>query len=482
MIGKSSDNLERKDYSLRKIDDASQHLLGVINDILDMSKIEANKFELSPAEFGFEKMLQRIVNVLTFRLDEKNQKLMIHIDSAIPHTLVGDDQRLAQVITNLLSNAIKFTPEQGAINLDACLSGEEDGLCTILFTVKDTGIGISAEQQKRLFQSFHQADSETTRKYGGSGLGLSISKNIVEMMNGRIWVESEIGEGSVFSFTAKLKRSEGKKTAPVRRHTNWKNIRIMVVDDDPDVLLYFREIMQEFKLHCDTASSGSEAVSLVKQNGPYNIYFVDWLMPEMDGMTLSKELHSTVPGNAVVIMISAHEWRSIEKDARMAGVDMFLSKPLFPSAIVDAINEALGVDSQEVKELQPDIAGIFAGRRILLVEDVDINREIVITLLEPTNIKIDCARNGMEAVSMFAQGRYDLVFMDLQMPEMDGFEAVRLIRALELPYAKEIPIVAMTANVFREDVEKCLEAGMNDHVGKTLDFNEILEKLKRYMR
>ena len=354
-IGRSSDDRERMDYCLKKIDDASYHLLGVINDILDMSKIEANKFELSPVEFDFEKMLARIVNVINFRLDEKHQKLTINIDSAIPKILIGDDQRLTQVITNLIGNAVKFTPEHGSISLSVGLSDKEDDVCTILFAVKDTGIGLTAEQQKKLFRSFQQADSGTARKYGGTGLGLAICKSIVEMMGGSIWVESEIDKGSTFSFTVKLKQSENK-------------------------------------------------------------------------------------------------------------------------------NNVSGADTQKT-EPHTDIAGIFAGRCILLVEDVEINQEIVIALLEPTNIEIDCAQDGVEAVSMFSKApeKYDLILMDLQMPQMDGFKATRKIRAFELPNAKSIPIVAMTANVFREDIKKCLEVGMNDHVGKPLDFDEVLEKLRHYM-
>jgi signal transduction histidine kinase len=210
-IGKSADDIERKNYCFNKIEDASNHLLGVINDILDMSKIEANKFELSPDEFDFEKTLQRVVNVVNFRVDEKKQKFMVHIDKAIPGSLIGDDQRLAQVMTNLLGNAIKFTPENGSLKLDTRFLGEEDGVCTVQISVTDTGIGISPEQQKKLFQSFQQAEAGTTRKYGGTGLGLAISKSIVEMMGGRIWVESEPAKGSTFSFTAKFKRCEEKK-------------------------------------------------------------------------------------------------------------------------------------------------------------------------------------------------------------------------------------------------------------------------------
>jgi len=351
-IGKSAADAERKDYCFSKIEDASRHLLGVINDILDMSKIEANKFELSPVEFNFEKMIQSAVNVVNFRLDEKHQNFTLQIDKKIPKNLIADDQRLIQVITNLLGNAAKFTPEDGSISLDARFLGEKNDLYTIEIAISDTGIGISPEQQKRLFNSFQQAEISTARRFGGTGLGLAISKNIVEMMGGTIGVQSELGKGSVFTFTVQAKK-----------------------------------------------------------------------------------------------IVHVH----------------------------DAADNPPGV--------KKDIAGLFAERRVLLAEDMEINREIVLALLEPALLEIDCAENGAEAVRKFSEApqKYDLIFMDVQMPEMDGYEATRRIRALNLPKAKSIPIVAMTANVFREDIEKCIEAGMNGHVGKPLNFDEVLEKLKSYL-
>jgi len=484
-IGKSAKEIERKDHCFSKIEDASNHLLGVINDILDMSKIEANKFDLSPAEFNFEKMLQRVVNVVNFRVEEKHQKFSIHIDRFIPKTVIGDDQRIAQVITNLVGNAIKFTPEGGAIGLDARLLAEDKNICTVQISVSDTGIGITPEQQKRVFASFEQAESSTTRKYGGTGLGLAISKSIVEMMGGSIGVESEKGKGSTFTFTMQVQRGVQRKQGLLSPGVKLDNVRIMVVDDDKDILDYFTEIAHEFNVYCDTAISGKEALRMVKQKGLYHIYFVDWKMPEMDGIQLVSELksHNNDSVKSVVIMITAAEWTAVEAEAKKAGVYKFLSKPLFPSAIADVINESLGIDYKKVEDAQANIEGLFAGRRILLVEDVEINREIVLALLEPTNIKIDCAENGAEAVRMFAEapGKYDMIFMDVQMPEMDGYDATRRIRALKHPYAKTIPIVAMTANVFKEDVERCLETGMNDHIGKPLDFHELLEKLHIYL-
>ena len=501
-IGKNAKDIERKDYAFNKIEDASTHLLGVINDVLDMSKIEANMLELSPIEFNFEKMLQKVVAVINFRVDQKKQKLKIHIDKRIPQTLIGDDQRLAQVVTNLLSNSVKFTPEEGSIILDADFIKEEKGVCTIQISVNDTGIGINAEQQKRLFNSFQQAESSTTRKYGGTGLGLSISKSIVEMMNGSIWVQSEPGKGSTFSFTIQAKCGTSKeKKGLLSSSVNWSNVRIMVIDDDPDILTYFRDIAQGFEISCETAISGKEALALVEQKGGFHIYFVDWKMPDMDGIQLAHEIKSRVSENSVVIMISAAELSYITEEAKKAGVDKFLPKPLFPSIIAETINECIGMDKKQIEEAQDNISGIFTGRHILLVEDVEINREVVMALLEPTQLEIDCAENGTEAVRMYTEApdKYDLIFMDIQMPEMDGYEATQRIRVVELerhtgknsaksapgsnnrkPY-RQVPIIAMTANVFREDIEKCLNAGMNDHVGKPLDFEEVMKKLKSYL-
>jgi signal transduction histidine kinase/DNA-binding response OmpR family regulator len=483
-IGKSASDTERKNYCLSKIEDASNHLLGVINDILDMSKIEANKFELSSAEFDLEKMLRRVVNVVNFRIDEKHQKLSIHIDRSIPRILIGDDQRIAQVITNLLGNAIKFTPEKGSITLAVRLAGKGSDICTLQISVSDTGIGVAPEQQKKIFDSFEQAESSTTRKYGGTGLGLAISKRIVEMMGGDIFVQSEYGKGSIFTFTIQLLRGTNEKHTLLSDDINLNNLRILTVDDDPDILTYFLEIAQSFGIMCDIAASGEKALELVDQNSGYHIYFIDWKMPSMDGIQLAREIKTRVSENPIVIMISAAEWSSIADEAKAAGVDKFLSKPLFPSTIAEVINECLGVDKQQARKSQAtDIAGIFTGRRILLAEDVEINREIVQTLLEPTKLEIDFAENGAEAVRMFTEAPtlYEMIFMDIQMPEMDGYDATRHIRALDIPAAKTIPIVAMTANVFKEDIERCFNAGMNDHVGKPIDFEEVLSRLRTYL-
>ena len=362
-IGKSASCIEKKDAAFKKIEDASTHLLGVINDVLDMSKIEANKMELSYVDFNFEKMLRKVVNVITFKVEEKQLRLDVSIDKNIPHKLKGDDLHLAQVITNLLSNAVKFTPAGGSILLEAYMVEKINGMCVLRIRVTDSGIGISEEQQARLFTPFQQADSSTSRKFGGTGLGLAISKRIIEMMGGDIEIESELGKGTTFAFT------------------------IQIAFD----------------------------------------------------------------------------------------------------------NDSASVADDTGKKLPVVLA--FPGRHILLAEDMEINREIVLSLLEPMKMQIDCAENGAEAFRLFKEnpGRYDIIFMDMQMPEMDGLEATRKIRAFEAEtkrntssfydteMRKPVPIIAMTANVFREDIEKCRTAGMNDHIGKPLNMDSVLEKLRDYL-
>jgi CheY-like chemotaxis protein len=328
-----------------------------------MSKIEATKFELSLTAFEFEAMLQKAVNVVSFKIAEKHMSFSIRTDPDIPRFLIADDQRLTQVVTNLLTNAVKFTNERGAVRLNSYLVSRDGDICIIKIEVTDTGIGIDEEQQSRLFNSFQQADSGISRQFGGTGLGLAISKWIVQMMGGDIWVVSEPGKGSVFSFTVQARVAE-----------------------------------------IESESEGENG------NG------------DEDG------------------------------------------------------NEAASGGDENYD-------GCFEGRRILLVEDVEINREIVLTLLESTLLDIDCAENGEEALSLISgsPGKYNMIFMDLQMPKMDGYEATRRIRAMQAPEAFGIPIIAMTANVFREDVEKCLSIGMNDHLGKPLNFDEVMGMLKKYL-
>ncbi len=369
-IGRGTADSPKKDYCLGKIADASTHLLGVINDILDMSKIEANKFEVANTEFSLAAMVRRVAGVLGCRMEEKKQNFSVSLAEDLPAAIISDEQRLAQVIANLLSNATKFTPEGGDITLEVAKRAEDGNACVLLFTVRDSGIGIAPEQQNKIFCSFEQADNGISRKYGGTGLGLAISRSIVDMLGGSMWVESAPGKGAAFSFTVRAIKGD----APFMADAPYS-------EGSPDCL------------------------------------------PAAD------------PAGTAA---------SIAEDA-------------------------------------PDI---FKGKRILLVEDLELNREIVISLLDESGLTIDSAENGKVACEMLSQPEpaYDLVLMDIQMPELDGYGAARQIRATpDNPYLQNLPIVAMTANVFREDIEKCLNAGMNDHLSKPINFDDVMRKLKKYL-
>ena len=478
-IGKSAKGMERMVYCFGKIEEASNHLLGIINDILDISKIDSGKFDLSREEFDFEKTLQKVVHVVGLRADEKNQKLSISIDNRIPNALFGDDQRLTQVIANLLTNAVKFTPEGGSIGMNTQLLGIENNVCTIQIDVSDTGIGISPQQQKKLFTSFSQAENNTTRKFGGTGLGLAISKSIIEMMGGKIWVQSELGKGAVFSFTFKIDLVETSSDFI----PDWSKVHALVVDNDPVIQDLFIEIMHTYGATCDIAACFDEAMRLKEQNDVYDICFIDCKIPEIKGLELVHSLKEKNKDKLYVALVTGTENDDFEKEATQVGISEMLYKPIFPSNIVDAVNTYLGIHRVEDEGLQENPPHRFEGCRVLLAEDIDINREIIMALLKPTMLKIDFAENGVEAVRMFkdAPDSYDLIFMDIHMPVVDGYEATRYIRSIGTPKAENIPIIAMTANVFKEDIDKCFEAGMNGHVGKPLDYNDVIDVLNDFL-
>jgi len=482
-IGTTSTEIEKKNYSLKKISDASKHLLGIINDILDVSKIEAKKYSLSESTFEMEELIQRVVDVINYRIEQKKQKLTVHIDPNMPETLFGDDQRLAQVITNLLSNAVKFTSEEGSIHLEIVLEDEYDKECMILVIVSDTGIGISQEQQERLFSSFEQAEASTSRRFGGTGLGLVISKGIVEMMGGDIWVESELGDGTVISFTANLgfKRSGKKKSFDKR--VKEENIRVLVVDDDMGTRIFFEEFAETQGITCDVVPIGEHALAKIEETDKYNVYFVELVLLDMTGIELARSIINYDKDAKIVLLISGADWETNRERAEEAGVTTNMSKPLFVSTVVGRINNLLYADTHAedpaAKKEDPD----FEGNIVLLVEDVEINREIVMALLEPTHLKIECAINGIKAVEEFSRNpdKYDMIFMDIQMPEMDGFTATEKIRASGFARSKTIPIVAMTANAFKEDIDKCIASGMNGHLGKPLSYDMVIATLERYL-
>ena len=486
-IGKSTGDIEKIKYCLDRADSASKHLLSIINDILDMSKIEADKFELSFTNFDFERMLMNVTNVADVRAEEKQQNFIVNLNGDVPEFIVSDELRLSQVITNLLTNAIKFTPEKGTIALNIEKTEEYDDEVVLKITVVDNGIGISQEQQERLFTSFNQADAGITRKFGGTGLGLALSKRIVELMDGTIWLESEIGKGAKFIFTIKAKKSKGEAHIQLSEKIREEKFRALAVDDSEEVRKYFSDFMETHDLAFDVASGGPQAVYLMENSPePYNVIFIDWQMPDMDGIELTKKIKAINEDNSVVLMVPVAEENIIENEALAAGVKCFLSKPLFPSMLIDTINECFGDGKSKSTPKEEELGKSrydFSKHTILVAEDIEVNREIMSAILEESGITIDFAIDGEIAVSMFSENseKYSLILMDVNMPKMDGYSATCTIRALETERAKAIPIIAMTANVFKEDIEKCLESGMNDHTGKPIDADALIKMLDKYL-
>ncbi|MCL2425939.1 MAG: response regulator [Oscillospiraceae bacterium] len=487
-IGLDADDIYRKNYCFAKADTAAKHLLELINDILDMSKIEADRLELACSKFDFEKMLKNITTITNVRAVKKHLHFVVNLEPSVPEFVLSDELRISQVITNLLSNSIKFTPENGTIILDINKVEEIGDDCILKIAVSDTGIGISEEQQKRLFKSFNQADASIAQKYGGSGLGLAICKRIVEMLGGEIWIESELGAGAKFIFTIKVKEVDMPSRPKLSKNIDPKDIRVLAVDDCSATREYFLHAMEVLNLHCDVASSGREALEMISDStkDPYNFFFIDWKMPEMDGIELTKHVKKLYGNNANVIIASAYDSIDIEKDALAVGVDLIISKPLFTSTLIYAINTCMGEEENFEHESNSDVNNYhnaFLGHTILVAEDIEINREIMSAVLEDTGVCIEYAENGKLAVSMFCEHpeKYSLILMDINMPEMDGYEATRQIRANGLPESHSVPIIAMTANVFKEDIDKCLDAGMNDHTGKPIDANELFDKLSKHL-
>ncbi len=486
-IGQTTTDMEKIQYCLQKIDGASKHLLGLINDVLDMSKIEADKLELAEACFDFEKMLENIFAVVNVKAEEKEQSILVDIHEDVPTEIIGDEMRISQVITNLLSNAVKFTPQKGSVRLAVWCAGEtDDGRLRLSVSVADNGIGLTDEQMAKLFRSFEQAEAGTARKYGGTGLGLAISKRIVEKMDGEIGVTSQIGKGSTFTFTIPVRKGHDmvRKTYDL---AVYKDLRVLVVDDAGEILDYCRRLLGQFAIRCDLVDNGADAVALVAkgidEHDPYQLLFVDYSMEDMDGIETTRRVKEIAGDSVKVIMFSQTEWGLIEEHARLAGVTKFIAKPLFQSPILDCINQLVFSADGLAATKSADCTGIFHGATMLLAEDIEINREIVTALLEKTGIEIHCAVNGEEAVRLFSENPqlYDIIAMDVQMPIMDGLTATRQIRRLGTQAAKEIPIIAMTANACAEDVEACKQAGMVDHIGKPIDVDILIAKLQAYL-
>ncbi|MCX6153132.1 MAG: response regulator [Candidatus Kapabacteria bacterium] len=482
---------KQKDY-LIKIERSSLALLGIINDILDFSKIEAGKLNIENIEFELDGVFDTISNLITLKAQEKGLELIFDIDPNLPFNLVGDPLRIGQILTNLSGNAIKFT-HFGEIVISAKLLETRENIYKLQFSVKDTGIGLTDEQRNKLFKAFSQADASTTRKYGGTGLGLTISKRLVEMMNGEIWVESEIGVGSTFIFTAELGIPLLERKKEFKPSIDLRGMNVLICDDNETSLEMLKNTLTSFSFNVTTTSSGKEAIKILENSidHPFELVLMDWKMPEMDGIQTVEQIKQDdrIPHTPAIIMVTAYGREEVLKRAEEAGFNGFLVKPVNDSLLFDSIMKVFGKDVKRAhksdrkgtKHLEQLKA--IMGARILLTEDNEINQQVATELLEAAGFEVEIANNGAESVEMVKNSgnpsRFDVVLMDLQMPVMDGYTATREIRKFE--NYKLLPIVAMTADAMIGVKEDCLEVGMMDFVSKPIDPDEVFATLIKWI-
>ena len=474
---------------LEKIGSSANHLLGLINDILDMSRIESGRAVLKSEEFSFREFLDQINIMINGQCVDKGLHYECHIVGKLADYYYGDDMKLKQVLINILGNSVKFTDPPGDVTLTVEQTADFEGMCTLRFQMKDTGIGMDKEYIPKIFEAFSQEDATATNRYGGSGLGMAITKSFVEMMNGEIHVESEKGVGSTFTVTVTLKASSRKahEEGGIRLP---ENLRAVVVDDDEIACEHAQVVLHAIGIEADIFTSANPALEQLhrayEDGKPYALVLTDYKMPEVNGLELTKRLRAFDKGETAVIMLTGYNWDIIEDDARAGGVDSILAKPLFTDSLQRAIHLVLQVQSGEagLDAAQEDMTGAWslAGRRVLMAEDVDQNAEILQDLLELEDMEPEHAKNGQIAVEMFSEkpaGYYDVILMDVRMPVMDGLDATRAIRALDRPDARTIPIIAMTANVFDEDVQRSLQAGMNAHLSKPIEPDRLYEAMDK---
>ncbi|MBF0317313.1 MAG: response regulator [Nitrospirae bacterium] len=481
----------QQDY-LTKINTSAQTLLGVINDILDFSKIEAGRLEMEYIPFHLDEVLHNISNLITIKADEKGLEFCFRVGRDVPLALVGDPLRLGQVLVNLSNNAIKFTSKGEIIIL---IEADEvtDEIVRLHFSVKDTGIGITPDQINTLFQPFTQADTSTTRKYGGTGLGLTICKRLTEMMNGSIWVESEPGKGSVFHFTAQFARQNPDRRRFRLPSDKYVGMRVLLADDNPASRDILKHTLESFSFKVTPVASGIEALAELRRclDNPYDMIFIDWKMPEMDGVKTVQEINRLMPQSKIpkVIMVTAYGREEVMQAAKGAHLDSILIKPVSLSLMFETILSVIGEDVARagvmMSAVEVSIDGLerLAGARLLLVEDNDINRQVALEILQSKGLTIETAINGEEAVEAVMKNApyyFDAVLMDIQMTGMDGYEATRSIRRRR--EFDDLPIIAMTANVLTGEREKCLAAGMNDHIGKPIQPNVLYSTLLRWLK
>ncbi len=483
------DERERVLDCLDKINVSSRHLLSLVNEVLDMSKIESGKVDLNEEPFNLSDLIDNLTLMVRPQLNAKHHVFNIKLRDVRHERVIGDSLRIQQSFVNLMSNAVKYTPDGGKIDLiitEKPCRQRQFGCYEFVF--QDNGIGMSREFVERVFEPFSRAEDTRVNKIQGTGLGMAITNNLVRMMNGNIKVDSEPGKGSRFTVTIFLRFQEPENA----RFKEFANLSVLLVDSDLTVSDAACAILSDLGMDSDRVQTSDEAVERVTarhaEGHDYFAVIADWKMPGFDGVRMTRELRSRVGDSMPIIIVSAYDWSDIELDARSAGASAFISKPLFKSRFIhlfhDILNDTTRIDGTALNPLTPGDGEGYAGRRVLLAEDNALNTEIATEILEMRELNVDCAEDGQKAVDMFkasAVGTYDLIFMDIQMPVMNGYDATRAIRALDREDAKTVPIVAMTANAFTEDVDAALHAGMDGHIAKPLDFGLLTDTLNKFL-
>lgn len=479
------DDKKRTADCLRKITFSSKHLLMLLNDVLDMSKIENGKLNIRQELFDLKNLVTSLADINYGIATAKGLAFEIVISGFKDELLLGDSMRVNQILLNLLSNAIKFTPKGGSVRLEIRMLRSASDKIWLRFIVKDSGIGMKKEFLEHLYEPFEQADNGIARKYGGTGLGMAITKNLVAIMDGTIEVESQEGAGTTFMVDLPFGVSKvDKKTA-----AEMEEMRVLVVDDDNDTCEHAVVLLKGMGVNVDWALNGFEAIEKVRSaceddGRCYDVCFIDWCMPELDGIETARRMRRYVGPDVLIIIISAYDWSGIEEQAKAAGVNAFIAKPFFASNLYNTLltvsrKPELGFSAVGNKETYD-----FGGKKELLVEDNELNMEIASELLKFVNLQVEHAENGKVAVDIFRNSKekeYALIFMDIQMPLMNGYDAARCIRSSEHPAAGTIPIIAMTANAFNDDVQAAFDAGMNGHLAKPIDVEVLYKTIARYI-
>ena len=477
------DDRKQVQNCLRKITLSSKHLLGLINDVLDMSKIESGKLTLTTEQISLKEVVEGIVNIMQPQVKTKKQTFDIHVENISTENVWCDGIRLNQVLLNLLSNATKYTPESGSIQLS--LSEEEspkgENYVRIHIKVKDNGIGMSPDFLKKIYESYSRADGARIHKTEGAGLGMAITKYIVDAMEGAIDIKSEIDKGTEFLLTFDFE-----KAAAVEMDMVLPSWNMLVVDDDELLCETATDALKSIGIKAEWTLSGEKAIELViqhhKKRDDYQIILLDWKLPDINGIQVAREIRSNLGDEVPILLISAYDWSEFEAEAREAGISGFISKPLFKSTLYHALRQYMDIETEDDQTLNQNID--LSGRRILLAEDTELNWEVAKELLSDLGVELDWAEDGQICLDKFQsspEGYYDAILMDIRMPHMTGYEATKSIRGLDHPDALTIPIIAMSADAFSDDIQHCLKCGMNAHIAKPIDVVELTRLLKRYL-